>query len=62
LIVRRSRGAVHDALILDVYGGNQKAIALYKKCGFGQISGEIHDPNENKPYIIMATRISIATP
>jgi GNAT superfamily N-acetyltransferase len=51
-----------EALFLDVYCTNHKAIDVYKSCGFVQIGDPISDPlNKNTPYIVMAQRVSIAT-
>lgn len=45
-----------DVLFLDVYASNEKAIHLYKKCGFNIVSDEPRlDPDEQGgPYRIMA--------
>jgi ribosomal protein S18 acetylase RimI-like enzyme len=52
----------HDVLFLDVYTSNDRAIGLYEKCGFAKVSDEPRpDPNEdNRPYLIMARRVSAA--
>ncbi len=48
-------------LFLDVYLANERAIKLYKKCGFQQVSpNPIPDRQEcDRPYIIMARRVQI---
>jgi ribosomal protein S18 acetylase RimI-like enzyme len=53
-------GGSHDYLFLDVYASNERAIGLYKKCGFIEVSDEPRpDPDEDdRPYIVMALRIS----
>jgi GNAT superfamily N-acetyltransferase len=58
----RRPGGCHDVLFLDVYTANVKAIQLYEKCGFENVTVEpIPDPLEDgSPYIIMAKRVSIA--
>lgn len=50
------RGDCFDVLFLDVYASNERAIDLYKRCGFFTVSKEPRlDPDEhNRPYIIMA--------
>lgn len=54
-------GVCHGVLFLDVYTTSEKAIQVYKDCGFISITPEsIPDPRENgKTYIIMAKRVSI---
>jgi len=54
-------GLCHDVLFLDVYPSNQKAIDLYARLGFEQISPDpIVDPvHQGQKYIIMARRVSI---
>jgi ribosomal protein S18 acetylase RimI-like enzyme len=61
-ILWRLQGDCHDVLFLDVYTVNVGAISLYQTCGFETITSEpILDPLEDdKPYIIMAKRVSIA--
>jgi len=61
-ILARLQSGVHDVLFLDVYVANERAIRLYRKCGFETITAEsIPDPLENgAPYIIMAMRVSVA--
>jgi ribosomal protein S18 acetylase RimI-like enzyme len=55
------RGAgCHDVLFLDVYEDNQRAINLYRKCGFTVIGDPLNDPEEGKPCLIMAQRVSIS--
>lgn len=56
-------GGYFDVLFLDVYASNVKAIALYERCGFQNLTDEpLRDTEENdRPYIIMARRISTAT-
>jgi ribosomal protein S18 acetylase RimI-like enzyme len=61
-ILWRLQRDCHDVLFLDVYTVNVRAISLYKTCGFETVTTEpIADPLEDdKPYIIMARRVSIA--
>jgi len=56
-------GLCHDVLFLDVYTSNHKAIDLYARLGFEQISPEpIADSAQpGQEYIIMARRESIGT-
>jgi ribosomal protein S18 acetylase RimI-like enzyme len=51
-----------DVLFLDVYASNEKAIKLYEKCGFMKVNDQPRlDPDEdNRPYFIMARRVSEA--
>jgi ribosomal protein S18 acetylase RimI-like enzyme len=59
LLVCQKGNNCHDALLLDVYMTSHIAIALYKKCGFVSVTDEpIHDPLENKFYMVMAKRVS----
>jgi ribosomal protein S18 acetylase RimI-like enzyme len=53
-------GGFFDVLFLDVYTTNTKAIELYKKFGFINLTDEpIQDTEEDgKTYIIMAKRVS----
>ncbi len=62
-ILARPGGGCHDVLFLDVYVSNERAIKLYQRCGFEEITPEpIPDPAEdNNLYIIMAKRVSIAS-
>jgi ribosomal protein S18 acetylase RimI-like enzyme len=55
---------IHDVLFLDVYESNTKAIGLYSKSGFAIVTPEpLLDPDENnKPFVVMAKRISAARP
>jgi ribosomal protein S18 acetylase RimI-like enzyme len=47
ILARHQRGC-HDVLFLDVYAANERAIGLYKRCGFETITAEpIPDPQEN---------------
>jgi len=61
-ILARPPGGCHDVLFLDVYTANKGAISVYERCGFETITVEpIPDPVEDdKPYIIMARRVSVA--
>jgi ribosomal protein S18 acetylase RimI-like enzyme len=54
-------GRFHDALFLDVYKDNERAIGLYKKLGFQIVEDDPRpDPDENgRPYFIMARRVSV---
>jgi GNAT superfamily N-acetyltransferase len=49
-------GGCHDVLYLDVYTSSEKAIGLYRRFGFAQVTPEpIEDPQEGgKPYVVMA--------
>jgi ribosomal protein S18 acetylase RimI-like enzyme len=51
----------YDALFLDVYKDNERAIGLYKKLGFQIVEDEPRlDPDENgRPYFIMARQVSV---
>jgi ribosomal protein S18 acetylase RimI-like enzyme len=53
-----------EALFLDVYESNEKAIKLYEKCGFIEVSDRPRpDPDENDwPYIIMMFRLVPVAP
>jgi ribosomal protein S18 acetylase RimI-like enzyme len=60
LLACQPTNACHDILFLDVYLSSTSAIRLYEKCGFVNLSDKpLHDPIENKPYIVMAKRVSI---
>lgn len=56
-------GGYHDYLFRDVYANNERAIGLYKRCGFTEVSDEPRpDADEDdRPYIVMALRVSAAT-
>jgi ribosomal protein S18 acetylase RimI-like enzyme len=60
--VRVRRGGCHDVLFLDVYESSKKAIALYARCGFVNLTDEpIPDRDAcGKRYFIMAMRVSSA--
>ncbi len=48
-------GGCHDVLFLDVYTTSTKAIDLYQRCGFTNVSTTpIDDPQEQKAYWVMA--------
>jgi ribosomal protein S18 acetylase RimI-like enzyme len=51
-----------DLLFLDVYTTSERAIKLYTELQFQQVTAEpLLDPQEgNKPYIVMAKRVSVA--
>ena len=49
-----------DFLFLDVYTTSTKAKALYERAEFRYMAGEFLDDVENKPYIVMARRVSKA--
>jgi ribosomal protein S18 acetylase RimI-like enzyme len=51
----------HDALLLDVYEDNIRAVKLYQRCGFKIVGDPVFDPIENKNCLIMAQRVSIAS-
>jgi ribosomal protein S18 acetylase RimI-like enzyme len=51
----------HDVLFLDVYTSSVSARELYLKFGFQKVTDAIHDPAENKDFIVMGRRISIAS-
>ena len=56
-------GGCHDVLFLDVYTASAKAIEVYTACGFVQVTSEpLQDPlDDNKPYLVMAKRVAIAS-
>jgi ribosomal protein S18 acetylase RimI-like enzyme len=56
----RSHPGCHDTLFLDVYEDNARAIRLYERCGFERLTVELDPREDNKPYIVMAKRLSIA--
>jgi ribosomal protein S18 acetylase RimI-like enzyme len=60
----RAFAGCQEALLLDVYESNKKAIKLYEKCGFIEVSDKPRpDPDENDwPYIIMMFRRVSMTP
>jgi ribosomal protein S18 acetylase RimI-like enzyme len=50
-----------DVLFLDVYTSNHRAISLYERMGFQQLSNHaFHDPLENSQYLVMGLRVSVA--
>lgn len=55
----RASARCQGALFLDVYESNKKAIKLYQKCGFVEVSDKPRpDPDEDdRPYIIMMLRL-----
>jgi ribosomal protein S18 acetylase RimI-like enzyme len=57
----RLQAGCHDVLFLDVYASSGAAISIYETCGFSRATDALFpDPLEdNKPYIIMAKRVSI---
>ena len=59
-----SLGHCHDVLFLDVYETSTKAIDLYRKCDFLELTETpIPDPLEgNKGYLIMARSLALARP
>ncbi len=64
VLISRSVPAWSEYLFLDVYLTNQRAIALYEKCGFVKLNPDtpFPDPQENnEPYIVMAKNLAIAT-
>ena len=56
-----SAGLCFDVLFLDVYTANTKAITLYCKLGFQQISPvPIPDPSQDgEPFIVMGKRVAV---
>lgn len=61
-ILASGPGACCDLLFLDVYASNERAIKLYEKLGFVKANDRPRlDPDEdNRPYFIMARRVSAA--
>lgn len=57
-----ARGGCYDMLFLDVYVASEKAVKLYLKCEFVQITPDpIPDAQEGgKPYLVMARRVGVA--
>lgn len=65
VLVRQATNDISDLLFLDVYSANKAAAALYEKCGFTVLNPDnpIPDPAENnETYLVMAKRVSIASP
>ena len=56
-------GRCHETIYLDAYTTSVRAIGLYKKCGFAEISPEpLADPGESgQLYVIMAKRLKVAS-
>jgi len=50
----------HDAVLLDVYASNQGAIALYEKCDFVKLTGELMDDIEKQSYFVMGRSLRIS--
>ena len=51
-----------DTVFLEVYSTSTRAVALYKRELFQPVTDEILDSVENKPYVVMAKRVSTTTP
>ncbi len=64
-LVAQSMPNISDVLFLDVYTANRAAVSLYERCGFVSLNPDspILDPTEHsEPYVVMAKRVSIASP
>jgi ribosomal protein S18 acetylase RimI-like enzyme len=48
-----------DTVFLEVYTTSARAISLYARCGFQQVTGEILDEAEGRHYFVMAKRVSL---
>jgi ribosomal protein S18 acetylase RimI-like enzyme len=47
-----------DTVFLEVYTTSARAISLYSRCGFQQVTGEIFNEAEGRHYFVMAKRVS----
>ena len=64
VILVRQQDDCDDLLFRDVYESNEKAIKIYEKCGFERMSDEpsLDLDENNRPYFIMARRVSVTPP
>ncbi len=64
IVLASDQARCHDSLFLDVYTTNDRAIHLYNKLDFKQMTPQqFQDPDEDgKPYIVLARHLSVAPP
>jgi ribosomal protein S18 acetylase RimI-like enzyme len=58
--LRKMSSGCHDVLYLDVYSTNDRAIALYTRCGFQEVARRTDPLEGGKEYVLMAQRVSFA--